>query len=79
MRCGVEAPSAFTPASPCFVANDVGWFADQSNPDMVVFTSIGRSTYVELTVPASYEHAADALIDVAAPVSRSTSELKPCV
>jgi hypothetical protein len=44
-----------------------------------VFTTIGRAAYVELSVPAEYEPAADALVDVAAVVKAAVPQVQPCV
>ncbi len=79
LRCGVERPAGLKPSSPCFVANDVGWFADESNDSEVVFTTIGRSTYVEVTVPAEYPQPSGALAELSAAVMGSTTEVLPCV
>ena len=78
LRCGVPKPAGLRPESPCFVVNDVGWFADEE-PDRVVFTTIGRSTYVEMVVPNEYSPQANALPPVAAAIQAATSELRPCV
>jgi hypothetical protein len=79
LRCGVKRPAELEPSSPCFVANDVGWFADESGDSEVVFTTIGRSTYVEVTVPDDYPQPSGALAELAAAVSGSTTEVLPCV
>lgn len=79
LRCGVERPARLEASSPCFVANHVGWFADESNPAEVVFTTIGRSTYVEVTVPDEYPQPSGALAELASAVSNSTTQVQPCV
>ncbi len=87
LRCGVGRPAALRRDSACFAVNDVGWFAAQDGRPVtgtrpvegdVVFTTIGRSAYVELTVPDDYEPAADALVDVAEAVTRTTDYPNPC-
>jgi Protein of unknown function (DUF3515) len=78
LRCGVPKPEALQPDSPCFVVNDVGWFAEEQ-PDGVTFTTIGRSTYVEVNVPDDYGPEADALPAVAKAVRSATRELSRCV
>lgn len=79
LRCGVERPVQLEASSPCLVANDVGWLADEDSESVVVFTTIGRSTYVELSVPTAYEQPGGALAELAPAVTRSTTETKPCV
>ncbi len=78
LRCGVERPAGLRPDSECFVVNDVGWFVAEDT-EGVVFTSIGRSTYVEVRVPAAYAPEANALPDLAAPIQQATQEISPCV
>jgi hypothetical protein len=78
LRCGVPEPEALQPDSRCFVVDDVGWFAEEQQ-DGVVFTTIGRSTNVEVTVPDDYAPEGDALPDMADPLQAATRELKPCV
>lgn len=78
LRCGVPEPAGLRPSSECFVVNDVGWFAQESD-DHVVFTTIGRSTNVEMAVPDDYAPEANALPAVAAPIQKATSEPRPCV
>jgi hypothetical protein len=78
LRCGVPEPPGVRPSSSCFVVNDVGWFAEEQD-DVVVFTTIGRSTYVEITVPDDYAPEANALPAVAAAVQQATEDLRPCV
>jgi len=79
LRCGVERPAQLEPSSPCLVANDVGWFTDEGSDSEVVFTTIGRSTYVEVTVPDAYPQPGGALAELAQAISGSTTELQPCV
>jgi hypothetical protein len=78
LRCGVPRPEALQPDSRCFVVNDVGWFAEEQ-PDGVVFTTIGRSTYVEINVPDEHAPEADALPALADAVLTATREVSPCV
>jgi hypothetical protein len=87
LRCGVAAPSAFSPTSLCFAVDDVNWFptvggverqptapTDQTQ----VFTTIGRSPSVELTVPGEYAtDAPSALADIALALQSSTTIVDP--
>jgi hypothetical protein len=78
LRCGVADPERLTSSSPCAEVNRVGWFAEQRQ-DGYLFTTIGRSSNVQVQVPYEYEPAADALVDVAAAVRSTVPEKQPCV
>lgn len=77
LRCGVAKPVTLTNTSPCFGVDGVGWFAEQTSAGYR-FTTIGRRTYVEVGVPSSYAPEADALVDVAAPLTRSDPLVRSC-
>lgn len=76
LRCGVPKPAALTATSRCDEVDGVGWFAEQV-PGGYRFTTIGRSVYVEVSVPSDYAPEANALVDLAPAVSR-TPVLTPC-
>jgi hypothetical protein len=87
LRCGVPRPAALRATSYCFEIDHVGWLATQHGKAVSVsspvrgtldFTTIGRSVYVEVSVPDAYAPQADALADVAGAVARTTRLLKPC-
>jgi hypothetical protein len=78
LRCGVPKPPGLRPDSECFVVNDVGWLADEQS-GQVVFTTIGRSTYVEVAVPDDYAPEGGILPPIADSVAAATRELAPCV
>ena len=78
LRCGVVKPPSLGDASQCFEVNGVGWFAEQGTGGYL-FTTIGRSTYVEVGVPSAYAPEANALVDLAAAVSANDPLVKPCV
>ncbi|MDQ4007630.1 MAG: DUF3515 domain-containing protein [Actinomycetota bacterium] len=78
LRCGVTAPPALTPSSPCAEVEGVGWFAEQRH-DGFRFTTIGRSTNVQVYVPYAYEPAADPLVDLADAIKAHVPERDPCV
>jgi Protein of unknown function (DUF3515) len=88
LRCGVPRPAALRRTSFCFVVNRVGWLATQDGealpmtrpvPGTVDFTTIGRSVYVELSVPGTYQPQGDVLPEVARAISSSTRDVHPCV
>jgi Protein of unknown function (DUF3515) len=78
LRCGAEKPPRLTATSQCFEVNGVGWFAEQASNGFL-FTTIGRTTYVEVGVPSNYAPEANALVDLADPVSKHNPLLKPCI
>ena len=77
LRCGVPKPAELRPDSPCFVVDKVGWLAVEGADD-VVFSTVGRSTYVELTVPSDYAPEAGALVAVAPAITSTTTWPRPC-
>jgi hypothetical protein len=78
LRCGVPKPAALTNASECIEVNDVGWFREPARGGFL-FTTIGRSAFVELAVPTAYAPETNALVDVAATVAAHDPVHTPCV
>jgi Protein of unknown function (DUF3515) len=78
LRCGVDKPPELTTASPCYEVNGVGWFAEEASGGYL-FTTIGRTAYVEVGVPSDYAPEANALVDLAATVNSHDPLLKPCL
>lgn len=88
LRCGVDRPRRLQPTSLCTVVNDVGWYAESEGRPLdgtvppqgpVVFTTVGRSPYIEVTVPTNPDrNPVDPLTDVAAAVQAATEERLPC-
>ena len=77
LRCGVDKPPGLTAASECFEVNGVGWYAERAATGYL-FTTIGRTAYVEVGVPSHYAPEANALVDLAAVVSAHDPLLQPC-
>ena len=77
LRCGVTAPPTLTPTSECLEINGVGWFAEDATGGMI-FTTIGRATYVEVSVPSQYPLGTGALVDVGEAVSAHDPVVTPC-
>ena len=77
LRCGVPAPAALTPTSDCLEVNGVGWFAEEAQGGMI-FTTIGRPAFVEVSVPARYAPESGALADLGAAVAAHDPVTKPC-
>ncbi|TDW81569.1 uncharacterized protein DUF3515 [Kribbella pratensis] len=78
MTCGVTPPAGMAEAqSQCFEVNGVGWFAKQVENGFI-FTTIGRSLYFEVAVPAKYTPEANALTDVSDAVQKHNKLVTPC-
>jgi hypothetical protein len=77
LKCGVPKPPTLGDASQCFEVNGVGWFAEEADGGYL-FTTIGRSAYVQLGVPTNYAPEANALVDVAEAVKKIPLE-RACV
>ncbi len=77
LRCGVPRPAKLRPTSSCFEVNGVGWFAEQASGGYL-FTTIGRTAYVEVAVPVDYAPEAGALTDVAATITAHDPLVSPC-
>ena len=87
LTCGGSPPAALHPTSQCFVVNRVGWLVTQHGKPVdptrplggeIDFTTIGRSAYVAVRVPGSYQPAADILVDLSGPIRQHTTEPHPC-
>jgi hypothetical protein len=78
LRCGVEKPPGLTSTSSCFEVNGVGWFAEEVSGGYL-FTTIGRTSYVEVAVPSDYAPEANALVDLADAVNAHDPAIKPCI
>ena len=57
--------------------NGVGWFAEEVQNGMI-FTTIGRPAYVELSVPARYAPESGALADLSDAVAQHDPVTSPC-
>ncbi len=89
LRCGVDRPALLEPTSYCFEINGVGWYAEsdgkpldgtQQPTSTVVFTTIGRRPYVEVTVPPDDSRSpVDPLTDVAAAITANSENVHPCL
>ncbi|WP_269457620.1 DUF3515 domain-containing protein [Auraticoccus monumenti] len=78
VRCGVPQPAALEPTSQCFEVQGVGWFAEPV-PEGYLFTTIGRTAFVEVGVPSRYAPEADVLVELAPAVSAHDPVQRPCV
>jgi len=77
LRCGVPAPPTLTDTSECLEINGVGWFGEEATGG-TIYTTIGRATFVEVSVPAEYPLGSGALVDLGAAVSTHDPAVTPC-
>ncbi|MFB6724450.1 DUF3515 domain-containing protein [Kribbella sp. NPDC056345] len=78
VTCGVAAPAGMAEAqSQCFEVNGVGWFAKEVT-NGVIFTTIGRTLYLEIAVPSKYHPEANALTDVSDVIKQYNKVITPC-
>lgn len=79
LRCGVTPPQELGPTSRCDDVDGVGWFTEKRDGGGRLFTTIGRDPDVSVEVPAEYQPAATALIDVADAIKTGSAATNPCV
>nr|WP_202893809.1 DUF3515 domain-containing protein [Kribbella italica] len=78
VTCGVSPPAGMAEAqSQCFEVNGVGWYAKEA-ANGVIFTTIGRTLYLELAIPKKYTPEANALTDVSDAVKAHNTLITPC-
>ena len=67
--CGVEPAAGYVVGASTLVINGVQWYVDDSDPDVVVWTTVDRLVPVEVRVPASTD---SALVTAASPIIATT-------
>ena len=55
--CGVDRPAGFTVGVSAIQINGVQWHVETGDPEVTVWTTIDRTVYVQVTVPASIDSA----------------------
>jgi uncharacterized protein DUF3515 len=55
--CGVDPPAGYVVGASTFVISGVEWFVDDSDPDVVVWTTVDRNVPVQVSVPTSTDSA----------------------
>lgn len=55
----------------------VGWFPQRAARGYV-FTTVGRTAYVEVSIPQAYQPPAEPLVDLADAIRRHVPERQPC-
>ena len=82
LRCGVPEPKGFTKYSTCQIANGVAWFIPDvqitGEPVDITMTTVGRSVNVEVQLPKEYFPPAQAMVDLAPAIKRTTRNVNPC-
>ncbi|MFN8169986.1 MAG: DUF3515 family protein [Candidatus Nanopelagicales bacterium] len=68
LRCGVGVPAALTPTSQLITVNGIDWLPEQLERGYL-FTTVGRTPVVEVSVPDAYTPESDALVDLSRAVS----------
>jgi hypothetical protein len=75
LRCGVSRPAKldpgsgdYAPGSDAVLVDDVSWLLEEG-PDEHRFTTVERTVFVEVTVPAAYAPEVNALVDLAGAVT----------
>ena len=76
LRCGVATPAALTPTSQLLVVDGVSWLPEQLTQGYL-FTTVGRSVNVEVSVPDHYSPEADALADISPAVAATVPSASP--
>jgi len=73
LRCGVDKPAAMTPDAQLVEVDGVTWLPEPLSAGYL-FTTYGRTAYVEVSVPDDYAPEGRALVDLAAAVTRTVPE-----
>jgi hypothetical protein len=83
LRCGVAMPKTFDKFSTCQETNGIGWFIPEEQmtgePTSVTMTTIGRDVNVEVTLPREHWPPANAMVDLARAIKKTTAETAPCL
>jgi hypothetical protein len=83
LRCGVPMPAGFDKFAGCQTANGVDWYVPESQQtgkaEDITMTTVGRSTNVEVRIPADYWPPVATMVDLAPAVKKALRAEKPCV
>jgi hypothetical protein len=55
--CGVDRPAGYVAGASAIQINGVQWYVDTGDPDTTVWTTIDRTVYVQISLPASVDSA----------------------
>ena len=75
-RCGVPTPAELTPTSQTIVVDGVQWFP-QKLTDGYLFTTVGRSVNIDVSVPSAYSPEADVLVDLSPSIAKQIPLASP--
>jgi hypothetical protein len=82
LRCGVQEPKAFDQYSSCQITDGVAWFLPDEQitgePVDIVMTTVGRSPVVEVSLPAEQFPPANAMVDLAPAIKKTTRKTSTC-
>lgn len=80
LRCGVDKPQGFDRFAECTVVNDVDWYVPDVWPETgsLVFSTVGRDVYVEVSLPVRYLPPAATMANLAKPITSTTTVVKRC-
>ena len=83
LRCGVSMPKAFDEFAACQETNGVGWFIPEEQMTgearSITMTTIGRDVNVQVILPPEHWPPANAMVDLAPAIKKTTEETRPCV
>lgn len=75
--CGGPAPGGLTATSQCLEISGVGWW-EQAGDRGTVWTTIGRTSFVTVGVPAEYGDPVSALAQLSPPIAEHNPVVTPC-
>ncbi len=70
LRCGVGTAVGLAPDSELITVNGVDWFPEQHTGGYL-FTTVGRTANIEVSVPSSYAPETSALADISTTIGKS--------
>jgi hypothetical protein len=72
VRCGIDPPAAFDPSSAVIEVESVTWFPEPLS-NGTLFTSVGRTPRVEVTVPRDFAPEVNVLVELAGSIRDHTT------
>lgn len=73
LRCGVDQPAAMSPDAQVVEVDGVTWLPEELTAGYV-FTTYGRTAFVEVTVPDDYAPEGSVLVGLAGPVKQAVPQ-----
>jgi hypothetical protein len=82
LRCGVAMPEEFDEFATCHQTNAVDWFIPDEQitgePVAITMATVGRNVNVEVSLPVEHFPPANAMVDLAPAIKKSTTAVDPC-